>query len=298
MESGTDLPPLKPAPGLTLPARRLDAGGHLRDLHHDHGLRLLRMIWWEHREGWNLLLRSLPNGVLFVPIDNRIRAEVAGATAVITPGTVAILPAGLPHAAGYPPGTRRRVDLLAIHLEVGDRLGRDFLRRYADPFRTLPDWPAWQRRLHAATEAFNGGGGDGTAHATATVRLLLSDLVIAPGRMQAASRMDPRIARCIELAQADRPAAPSVEDLARRIGLSSRRLRDLFLANTGMQPKDWLLRDRLAEAARLLCFTDRPVKDIAAALGFSSDHHFHAAFKQVHGTTPSAWRRAGGDGQS
>ncbi|MCK6491010.1 MAG: AraC family transcriptional regulator [Planctomycetes bacterium] len=276
--------------GLTLPARHRAAGGHLRALVEDHDLRVLKCFCWRHRADWQMVLRSLPNGLLFAPLDQPILIEVGGVEAAVAPGQVAVMPAGVPQAARYLPGARRRVDLLAIHCEVRDRHGNDFLRRFDGHVRRPADGTAWLAQAQAATEAFNGGGEDGEAYAGAVLRVLLADLLLDGGPLRPPVAMDPRVARCIELAQGARKRAPSVEELARQVGLSVRRLRDLFHAGTGFQPKDWLLRDRLAEAARLLRRTALPVKAVAEAVGFASDHHFHTAFKHAHGRTPSAWR--------
>lgn len=296
MEKGNPIVPEALARlGLTMPASRMEAGGHLQSLIAEHEVLVLHMFLWRHRAGWQMLLRSLPNGLLFIPLDSAIEVEIAAQSKTIGPGEMAVMPAGLPQAARYPAGARRRVDLIAVHLTVVDRHGQDFLRRFADCFPRIADWSFWQRRLLAATEAFNGGSDDGRAWATATIRLLLADLVLAAKRMHPPSTMDPRISACIALAQKERQRAPTVEELARRVNLSSRRFRDLFAANTGFHPKEWLLRDRLAEAARMLRANDLPVKAIAASLGFGSDHHFHTTFKRAHGCTPSGWRASGGD---
>jgi AraC-like DNA-binding protein len=43
-------------------------------------------------------------------------------------------------------------------------------------------------------------------------------------------------------------------------------------------------------AERLLADGKQPLKQIADALGFSSVHSFHRAFRRWRGLTPSAWR--------
>jgi transcriptional regulator GlxA family with amidase domain len=81
-----------------------------------------------------------------------------------------------------------------------------------------------------------------------------------------------------------------VAALAREAGVSSRRLRDLFRMATGLSPKDHLIRMRIGEATRLLADPALRVKDVAARLGFASDHEFHACFRRVLGITPTQWR--------
>lgn len=49
---------------------------------------------------------------------------------------------------------------------------------------------------------------------------------------------------------------------------------------------------KVAEARRLLRFTDQELGEIAALLGFSSQSHFQTVFKQITGETPMAYRRS------
>ena len=50
--------------------------------------------------------------------------------------------------------------------------------------------------------------------------------------------------------------------------------------------------EKVAEAKRLLRFTNQELGDIAALLDFSSQSHFQTVFKQVTGETPMAYRRS------
>jgi AraC-like DNA-binding protein len=82
-----------------------------------------------------------------------------------------------------------------------------------------------------------------------------------------------------------------VEQLARRAVMSPRTLARRFKAQTGTTPLDWVLRQRIALAQRMLESTDLPVEIIASRAGFGTPvtmrHHFA---QRVH-TSPQAYRR-------
>ena len=87
--------------------------------------------------------------------------------------------------------------------------------------------------------------------------------------------------------------APSVEAVARRLGVSDRHLRRLFEAQIGVSPLQYLQTRRLLAAKQLLADTDLPVTDIAAASGFASLRRFNAAFVEHYRLSPSQLRREG-----
>lgn len=289
MENGND-PVL--GPGCNAPARRLDAGGHLGDLAACGELRLLHAWWWRFGPDWRFPERRVPNGMLYLPLTSRIILRVDGTDIPLAPGEVAVLPEGLTQSGRYAAGADPHLDAIVWHLVLPDAQGLDFLRRFPRIAHPLSPWPEWRRRLALAVQAFHGGGGDGGALARFTVRHLLAELVLGcAGRMAAPPALDPRVARALAHA---RQAAVALDAaaLARAAGMGERRFRDCFRQATGLAPKDWLVRQRLAEAARRLRDPAVTVKAVAAGLGFSSDHYFHACFRRVYGLTPTAWRRA------
>ncbi len=80
------------------------------------------------------------------------------------------------------------------------------------------------------------------------------------------------------------------DQLAARLGVSSRHLRRLFLSQLGVTP-DGLARSRRAHfARRLLDDTDMPIADIAFASGFGSVRQLNRACHDVFRTTPSGLR--------
>ena len=76
------------------------------------------------------------------------------------------------------------------------------------------------------------------------------------------------------------------------LGLSRRRLADLFHAAYGTTLHGCLGTLRVTEACRLLRETDQPVAQIAGEAGFDSLSAFYRAFRSGTGQSPLAYRRS------
>jgi transcriptional regulator GlxA family with amidase domain len=91
------------------------------------------------------------------------------------------------------------------------------------------------------------------------------------------------------LTHLDRPL--TVEDLARNALTSPRTFARRFRAVTGTTPLQWLLRQRILHAQRLLETTDLPVEIVAQRSGFGSASVLRTHFKRLLDTSPLAYRR-------
>ena len=80
--------------------------------------------------------------------------------------------------------------------------------------------------------------------------------------------------------------------LARLAGLSVRQLERRFATQLGTSVAGTYRKLRLARADQLLRKTGMTTTEIALATGFRSSSHFSRAYRQHHGTTPTAARRA------
>ena len=96
--------------------------------------------------------------------------------------------------------------------------------------------------------------------------------------------------RAIERLHSDDDADVSLSALASDAGLSRFHFCRAFKESTGLSPHAWLRQHRLEKAMILLRDTDDSVVSIAAALGYSSQTAFAAAFRKLTGETPSLWR--------
>jgi AraC family transcriptional regulator of adaptative response / DNA-3-methyladenine glycosylase II len=100
-------------------------------------------------------------------------------------------------------------------------------------------------------------------------------------------------ARLLDEPEAWGDEPPSVELLARRLGVSDRHVRRIFEARFGVSPLQYLQTRRLLTAKQLLADTDLPVTQVALVSGFASVRRFNAAFLQHYGLSPTQLRREG-----
>lgn len=86
---------------------------------------------------------------------------------------------------------------------------------------------------------------------------------------------------------------PAPHELAAAAGLSADYFSRIFRATFGVNPRDWIVRERMREACRLLLESDNPVYTVAEQMGYESVAHFCRQFRQVIGRSPGAWRKGG-----
>jgi transcriptional regulator GlxA family with amidase domain len=84
----------------------------------------------------------------------------------------------------------------------------------------------------------------------------------------------------------------TIRDLARHAAVSERTFARHFVAETGMTPLQWLLRQRVLAARELLETTPASVEEIAAACGFGTTASLRSHFRRQLATTPTAYRNA------
>jgi len=82
-----------------------------------------------------------------------------------------------------------------------------------------------------------------------------------------------------------------MDDLVRHVGFSRARMFDIFKAQTGLTPNDYLQRVRIEKAQEQLRKTSLSVTQIALATGFSSGQYFSTVFARYAGVSPTAFRK-------
>jgi AraC family transcriptional regulator len=97
--------------------------------------------------------------------------------------------------------------------------------------------------------------------------------------------------RAVERLRSDSEADLSLTALASDAGLSRFHFCRAFKESTGLSPHSWLRQYRLEQAMEMLRNTDTSVASVSAALGYSSQTAFAAAFKRLTRETPNHWRR-------
>jgi len=102
---------------------------------------------------------------------------------------------------------------------------------------------------------------------------------------------DRLVARALALMHA-RPTQPwTVEELARRVGMSRSGFAQRFTDLLGVPPMQYLAQWRLQLAAQQLRLSDQPLASIAEGVGYESEAAFNRAFKREFGVPPATWRR-------
>ncbi|HAL40007.1 MAG TPA: adenosine deaminase [Polaromonas sp.] len=90
-------------------------------------------------------------------------------------------------------------------------------------------------------------------------------------------------------------AAPSVDKLSARLGVSDRHMRRIFEAQFGVSPMQYLQTRRLLTAKQLLADTTMPITQVALISGYASVRRFNAAFVAHYKLNPTQLRRQGAD---
>jgi len=124
-------------------------------------------------------------------------------------------------------------------------------------------------------------------------------LVVPPQRMGGQPQLierpairsagDRRVTELLEALRANPVSPPSLDDLAKRAGMSRRSLTRHIRARTGGSLSDWLRCGRVARAQELLAHGMRGLDAVAAQCGFPDAHALRTAFRAEFGTTPTQW---------
>ena len=106
-----------------------------------------------------------------------------------------------------------------------------------------------------------------------------------------AALRDVQIGRALALLHETPERTWTVEELAREVALSRSSLARRFASLVGESPMQYLMRWRLALAARALRSGSDAISRIAEHSGYETEAAFSRAFKREFGQPPSAWRK-------
>jgi len=150
--------------------------------------------------------------------------------------------------------------------------------------------------------AAEGGGAPGAAAATsALLDLLLVYLVRAWYDEQptaatgwSAALADPAVAEALRAIHSHPERPWTVRSLAALSGLSRAPFARRFTETVGSPPLTYLTWWRMTTAVRLLRGSDRPLRAVAARVGYASEFAFAKAFKREFGVSPGRYRERAG----
>ncbi|MCB5412038.1 helix-turn-helix domain-containing protein [Pseudogemmobacter faecipullorum] len=175
--------------------------------------------------------------------------------------------AGLPSAAGE----------LAAQLTVAARVSAD---------------PALQDLLATLVRSFRSSG-TFRASLLASLGQAVLIAIAEAGFSQQAGQMPlarRRMAGFDQLLRADLDAGKTAANYAQQLGITPGHLNRICRAATGSSSGSYIEAARMVEASRLLAFTRLSVAEVGFRLGYEDPPYFSRRFRNVTGTTPSAYR--------
>lgn len=109
-------------------------------------------------------------------------------------------------------------------------------------------------------------------------------------KLRQAKRDDDLTARCKTYIQQHIQESLRLSTIAKAFNLSTAYLSTHFSHITGQPLKEYILQEKIRQAADLLRYTDFPINSISSYLSFSSQSHFGEVFKMHLGMTPNKYR--------
>ena len=158
------------------------------------------------------------------------------------------------------------------------------------------DWAA-QCMRQAAAESTNPCPGGGAMLERLSEMMFIDAMRRYLGALPEDSRgwlaglRDRFVGRALALLHAAPEQPWTVEELGRRVGLSSSALHERFAALIGQAPMQYLANWRIQAGAALLRDTASTVAAVAQQVGYESEAAFARAFKRLVGQPPATWRR-------
>lgn len=154
---------------------------------------------------------------------------------------------------------------------------------------------------YAVREAGAGGPGSGAVATKVAeslfVETLRSYIETLPPRHLGwlAGLRDPQVGKCLELMHSQLAKDWTVESLAEAVHVSRSVMAQRFNELVGVPPIQYLIRWRLATAARMLRSERMSIGRVSEVVGYESEASFSRAFKKEFGVSPGHWRNGNGN---
>jgi AraC-like DNA-binding protein len=194
-----------------------------------------------------------------------------------TPYPLGVIPSRQPHSMDATASTYNVV----IFVEPETVSGRSLTEQYLNEGIASIDDPVVRQ---ASTEMFATwlGHASDQAMIEAARRVILA----LTGGEEPAAITDKRVIRAVEYVDANLDRQITLDDVARDVCLSPGRLRHLFVEQTGMGLRPYVLWRRFLRAWELLV-AGESISTAAHAAGFSDSAHFARTSRQTFGFPPS-----------
>lgn len=235
--------------------------------------------------------RGTKGEILIACLEGEGRVTAGSDDFVVGAGDLVWLPSGRQHS--YKASSERPWSILWVHFAGSETTGWRSLLFGDDP-RPLCHVPPGRMgelsldRIHAILE--KGHSLTDLAEAAGALRQSLS----AASRLRSWPGATPssraRVAVCVEKLRTGWMHLHRLEELAAQAGVSVSHFSALFRMETGFSPIDFLLRQRMAAAARLLATTQEPIVSVSESVGYEDPFYFSRSFRKIMGCSPRNYR--------
>ncbi len=219
--------------------------------------------------------------------------------ALSLPGSVTIVPAGVPHR----PLAGENLDYWLLGFSAGG-FGFDEAQSIMRPFAevrlgTVPvvaldqlaqqRIQAWFQALAAETTLQTPESADVQR---SLITLVLAEVSRARPRTGEDTQTSALVARALLFIQQQSLSPISLSDVADAVGRTPAHVAAVVKSETGFTVGTWITSARVAKAALLLQHTDLAVDQIAPHVGWQDTTHFIRQFRKIYGMTPARWRKS------
>lgn len=240
--------------------------------------------------------RSAPTCLFDLTLAGRGVFRDAGGEHEMTPGKAFLCVLNDPETSYYyPKDAREPWTFLWICLSGG--LAKEMLSTLISrhgPVCEMPVAAGYPRRILSLRKTMSGLVHTPPAESARMAMELLSAVESAMvSKDGGGSAKDDMVMKAQRMALGSIESGGGVLEAAAALGVSREHLSRVFSERTGESFAGWLLRQRMAHAARLLKDGRTSCKEIAWRLGYGSPSNFSRAFLKSTGLAPSQFRRSG-----
>lgn len=252
-------------------------------------------------DGFYLVHQNLPSKevkdnsykehILFLPLQGEISVSIANLRRAIGSGHMLYLPPNVQHSfASSTHGGERLI--VMIDVSIWSRLGGPKADAKVLPIDSLIKEILFYLLLNSKVK-----------HTKSLIQVFIETLseALQSKKMNASSLEhieskieDDRVKRAVNHIREHYAAPLNMNGVAEAVGLSSRNLNRLMVKETGLQPKQLLILQRVEKAKELLRRKNTAVTDAAFAVGYNSLSQFISAFRTHTGQLPSEYARMNG----
>ena len=217
-----------------------------------------------------------PHAQFVLPIAGELRIDIGGAEGMLDPSRAAFVAPGVRNSQ-LATGSNRflivNCDPAECGVPVAERLAEQVFLPVSEAMRHLIGFANLSRDRFALP-----------GMPQCWMPLLIDSIF---GHERRTSRLD----ELAERIEADLSAPWTVEEMARRIGLSPSRLHALFRSEWGTSPQAWLAERRIRRVQTWLAASDAPIAELAQRAGYADQSALTRAMQRLTGLTPAAYRK-------